>query len=461
MNSTVHDSLLELHTLKTAEARRRREADVLLAAMGAVTAEAEHRHVVEAAITALKDALGAAHVLVITLDPAARKPLLAEVPGGSGLGRSLSRLLGGEGINILRNSQTRNIARIEALEDLYQLDLPVEALPAVLACSVHPNEKLALVAVGQPGLFFTSDDTALFKRFIPVLRQALSVQRLNEERERLETELRQAQRLEALGTLAGGIAHEINTPCQFVSDNLLFIKSVMSDFGRLIAEYRGADLCDSDTGTRLKNLISEIDLDFLLDETPRAIDQSLQGIGQVSRIVSAVKEFSHPGGADPLPVDINHLLENTIALCRNHWKYAAQIKLSLAQGLGPVQGYADQLSQVILNLVVNAADAIEERYRGSRLGTITISTTEADNGVEISVADDGNGIPEENLAKIFDLFFTTKPPGKGTGQGLSIVHSIITQRHNGSIRVESVAGEGTCFTLRLPYQSRPAQEDLI
>jgi signal transduction histidine kinase len=451
-------SLVEMHSLRSIEARRRREGDVLLAALAAVTSESEHRHIVEAAITALRDALGAATVLVLDLARDTRQAV-AEVPGGSGLVGGLIRLLGPAGISILRGTQTRNLIQIGALDKALKLDLPVDRLPSVLARTIMPDRSLVLVAVGQPETHFTPEDTALFKRFIPVLRQAIGVQHLNEERERLEGELRQAQRLESLGTLAGGIAHEINTPCQFVSDNLFFIKSVFDDMAKLIAEYRGpAAPCDKDTLLRVERIAQEIDLDFLLDEAPRAIEQSLQGIGQVSRIVSAVKEFSHPGGVDPAAVDINHLIQNTIALCRNHWKYAAQIELDLTQGLEPIQGYPDQLSQIVLNLVVNAADAIEERFHGTAMGRILIATAECDGAVELSISDNGTGVPEDIQGKIFDLFFTTKPPGKGTGQGLSIVHSIVTQRHQGSIRLESEPGEGTRFIIRLPkQQALPAE----
>lgn len=275
--------------------------------------------------------------------------------------------------------------------------------------------------------------------------------RAQEAEKRLEEERRQAQKLEAIGTLAGGIAHEINTPIQYIGDNVRFVASLLPDLIRLAEEIHKAE--DSQSleavwGT-ISGIANGIDLDFIREEAPLALEQTLEGISSVSRIVLAMKEFSHPSLKDPVPFDLNRNIENTVTISRNEWKIVATVDLDLDPTMPPVTGLPGDLNQVFLNMVVNAAHAIEDA-RKPDLGVIRIVTRRADDLVTISIADTGCGIAEENLCKIFEPFFTTKDVGRGSGQGLAIAHDIVTRKHGGRIAVDSVPGEGTTFTITIP-----------
>ncbi|GAB6164505.1 hypothetical protein JCM19992_05050 [Thermostilla marina] len=283
------------------------------------------------------------------------------------------------------------------------------------------------------------------------------------ERRQLEAQLRQAQKLESIGQLAAGIAHEINTPTQYIGDNIRFIQDSFHDLESLLQLCRGLAESDSETPSpdvldAIRRAAEEADLDYLLEEIPSAISQSLEGVARVGKIVRSMKEFSHPGGDEKQAVDLNRALENTITVSRNEWKYVAELKTDLAEDLPPVQCLAGEINQVFLNLIVNAAHAIGDKLGESpkEKGTITVTSRRVEGAVEIRIADTGTGIPPENLEKIFDPFFTTKPVGKGTGQGLAIARNIIVNKHGGSIDVESTPGEGTTFIVRLPLDSEEA-----
>jgi signal transduction histidine kinase len=201
-----------------------------------------------------------------------------------------------------------------------------------------------------------------------------------------------------------------------------------------------------------KPLVEPEDLDFLVNEIPAAIQQSLDGIGRVTKIVQAMKEFSHPGSDDKKMININKAIETTLDVSRNVWKYTADIETNFDPELPLVPCFPDELNQVFLNLIVNAAHAIEEKNTNSesQKGTIMVTTKKNNNWVEICIKDTGKGIPKEHNSRIFDPFFTTKEVGKGTGQGLSIVHSVITKKHKGEVSFESKVNEGTSFLVRLP-----------
>ncbi len=280
------------------------------------------------------------------------------------------------------------------------------------------------------------------------------------ERRLLEAQLAQAQKLESIGQLAAGIAHEINTPIQYVGDNTRFLKDALDDLWGLIQEYGKALLAvEGGAGTQeVKAAVSEaearVDLEYLMTEIPKAIEQSQDGVERVARIVRAMKDFSHPGSGEKTAVNINLALENTIMVARNEWKYVADVVTDLDPGLPLVSCLPDELNQVLLNLIINAAHAIGEVVgdNGDK-GTISLSTHQEGDWVEIRVKDTGTGIPENVRPKIFDPFFTTKQVGKGTGQGLAIAYSVIVDKHGGAISFDTELGQGTTFIIRLPLEN--------
>lgn len=273
----------------------------------------------------------------------------------------------------------------------------------------------------------------------------------NERNRQLELELMHGQKMESLGTLAGGIAHEINTPIQYVGDNIRFVSESFSDIAKILAG-------DPVAGGDFQAALQEIDWPFLADEIPKALDEAGEGVKSVAGIVRAVKEFSHPEATEKSAADLSEIINNTLMVSRNQWKFAADVECELDPGLDAVPCYPGELAQVLINLIVNAAQAIAEDEPQS-LGSIRIVTEQHGDFAEIRIVDDGPGIPEDKLGKIFDLFFTTKSPGAGTGQGLAICQSIIEVKHGGRLNVSSRVGEGTCFTIQLPLQTSPKELD--
>lgn len=264
----------------------------------------------------------------------------------------------------------------------------------------------------------------------------------------IEDQLRQSQKLEAIGQLAAGIAHEINTPSQFVGDNINFLKSSFGDIFDLISTIKNKQAAN-DASLCVDELLEEHDFDYLKEEIPEAIDQSLEGISRVSKIVNAMKDFSHPGSSEKQKIDLNRSIESTVIVARNEWKYLADLELNLADHIPLIECLPGELNQTILNMIVNASHAIEEKYNGSQKGKIEICSDCDRYNVTISISDDGAGIPQEAIDKVFDPFFTTKDVGKGTGQGLAIAYSVIVDKHGGNLSVSS-SPEGTCFTITLP-----------
>jgi len=276
----------------------------------------------------------------------------------------------------------------------------------------------------------------------------------------LQEQLQQAQKLEAIGQLAAGIAHEINTPCQYVGDNAKYLQQTWPLVDALLKQcvrlerQSQAGRIDYAELAELARRAEEADLSFLLSEVPQAISQAIEGVERVSRIVRAMKEFSHPGSGERSDTDINHAIETTIAVARNEWKYVADIETHFADKLPLVPCFAGEFNQVILNLLINSAHAIGEvvgNNSGSK-GTITVTTKCDDDWAEVQIRDTGAGIPAHIRTMIFEPFFTTKPVGKGTGQGLALAHSVIVKKHNGRIWFESEPGQGTTFFIRLPLK---------
>jgi PAS domain S-box-containing protein len=279
------------------------------------------------------------------------------------------------------------------------------------------------------------------------------------ERERIAIELRLAQKLESVGRLAAGIAHEINTPIQYVGDSAYFLKSAVADLQQLTEVYRGAvealfrgELPEI-VRANLAQIDALVDKQFIDVEIPRAFARTLEGVERVTSIVRAMKEFAHPDAQEQNPADINHAIETTLLVARNEYKYHANVDTALGE-LPAVVCNVNELNQVFLNLIVNAAHAIASAGRDASSGKIKIRTNAVEESIEIVIEDNGCGIPQENLDRIFDPFFTTKEIGKGTGQGLAIARSIVVEKHAGTIAVDSSVGKGTKMTLRLPSAGR-------
>jgi PAS domain S-box-containing protein len=271
------------------------------------------------------------------------------------------------------------------------------------------------------------------------------------EETRVHAQLRLAQKLEAIGQLAAGVAHEINTPAQYVGDNITFFEQGFRDLAPLLeACARGPQSVDA---AAFAKLVASADLDYLVKEIPDAIRQAAAGIAQIKKIVQAMKEFSHPAD-DMTTVNLNRAIENTATVAKNEWKYVAELVLELAPDLPPVMCYPSEVNQVVLNLVVNAAHAIADVVGSQRAakGVLKIATRVEGQNVVIEVTDTGGGIPHGIRHKIFDPFFTTKGIGKGTGQGLAIAHRIVVEHHGGTIDFESEIGKGTRFMIRLPIE---------
>ncbi len=199
--------------------------------------------------------------------------------------------------------------------------------------------------------------------------------------------------------------------------------------------------------------MDNFDFNFIKTESEEAIEQTLDGISRVSSIVKAMKTFSHPGTSDKKNlIDINKSIETTLTISKkNEWKYHCNVITDFDPNLPEVYGYHDDLNQVFLNMIINASHSIEEKYsKENKMGNITISTHATNDHAIISIADDGLGISKENLNKVFNPFFTTKTVGKGTGQGLSICHSIIEEKHKGKINIQTTEGKGATFIIKLP-----------
>ena len=273
----------------------------------------------------------------------------------------------------------------------------------------------------------------------------------------IEAQLAQAQKLESIGQLAAGIAHEINTPTQYVTDNVRFLEEAVADLEDLLQAVREIDPAAGLTTeqlARLCELRDKADLEYLREELPKAVSQSVEGLGHITRIVRAMKEFSHPGGQELSLIDVNVALENAMTVARNEWRYIAEVETHLDPDLPHVLVYEGELNQVFLNLLINAAHAVQSSLDGAtkEKGRIVISSSHTEDGIEVRFEDDGCGIPKELRQRIFDPFFTTKGVGKGTGQGLALAHSVIVEQHSGELRVESEVGVGTTFVIRLPRE---------
>ncbi|WP_448873199.1 PAS domain S-box protein [Desulfobulbus propionicus] len=266
----------------------------------------------------------------------------------------------------------------------------------------------------------------------------------------LQRQLALAQKMEAIGQLAAGIAHEINSPIQYVINNLAFIEQAYQELHGLLVAISQTD--KTSLASNITEIINQIQLEFLLQEIPDSIKESLEGINRVATIIGALRRFSHPGEKEMHLTDIHQALESAVIVCRHEWKYCAEMVTEFAPDIPMILCLQDQLNQVFFNLIINAVHAIEtaKNQDPDRAYTITVATRLTGEWVEIRISDTGCGIPHEIQSRIFEPFFTTKGVGKGTGQGLAIVHDIIVNKHGGRVEVSSQPGHGTTFFLYLP-----------
>jgi signal transduction histidine kinase len=283
----------------------------------------------------------------------------------------------------------------------------------------------------------------------------------------VETDLRQAHKLESVGRLASGVAHEINTPVQFVSDSVHFLRDATADLMGVIAALQQVQRSvvdgqpSRDAADRAARAADDADLEYLVENVPKAIDRSLDGLGRVATIVRSMKEFAHPDAVEMTAVDLNRAIESTLTIARTEYKYVAEVETDFGD-LPPVPCHVGDINQAVLNIVVNAAHAIADVVGASGgRGRIAIRTRHEGETVLVAITDTGGGIPEEIRDRIFDPFFTTKEVGRGTGQGLAIARSVVVDKHQGELSIETAMGRGTTFFLRLPLHGTCAPAEVL
>jgi signal transduction histidine kinase len=394
---------------------------------------------------------------------------LAEAcPGTAGASRvpaMLDELVRAEALaDAWRDTEARLDAIADALFGLASLDLSRRAtlrgdgsvLDGVAGCINMLGEELASY-IEERGRIEHELEQRVADRTLELRQTNLALQSEMAERQRIETELRMANKLEAVGRLASGVAHEINTPVQFVSDSVQFLKQAMAELSGVVDKLRAANraVLDGEPSQRAAAEAAaaedEADVDYLLEHGPRALDRALDGLVQVASIVRSLKEFAHPDARQMSSVDLNRGIASTLVMARNEYKYVADVVTEFAE-LPNVTCHPGEINQAVLNIVVNAAHAIGDVVGSSGdKGRITVSTRLDGEFAVISIADTGTGIPEDIRSRIFDPFFTTKEVGRGTGQGLAMVHNIV-DKHAGKLHVDSAMGRGTTFEIALPVE---------
>ena len=264
------------------------------------------------------------------------------------------------------------------------------------------------------------------------------------QRKELETQLVHAQKMEAVGQLASGIAHEINSPSQFANDNILFLKDAVDGF---IAKIDGSGTAPDDK-----------EITFLKENAPEAVSQAAEGISRITTIVKSMKNFAYRDAESAKkPNDLNQAIKSTTVVATNEWKYHAELKLDLDPNLPLVPCNVGEINQVVLNLIVNGAHAIRDRFQDGQKGTLIVKSQHYQDAgcMIISIADNGGGIPEKVRPRIFEPFFTTKEVGVGTGQGLAIAHNVVVKSHKGQLWFDTKDGHGTVFYIKLPMEQTP------
>jgi two-component system, NtrC family, sensor kinase len=270
--------------------------------------------------------------------------------------------------------------------------------------------------------------------------------------------LRQAQKIEALGRVASGVAHEINTPVQFVRDSVNFAQEAVRDLLDVLRAYESAlDLLPPAEAARVRAIAEDADIPYIVENLPLALERGMDGLQRVAEIVRSLKDFAHPDQDERKPVDLNRSIASTLAIARNEYKLVADLVTNF-HDLPPVVCFVGELNQAVLNIVVNAAHAIADRVAGTdQRGTIAVTTRIDDQHVVVIIKDTGGGIPESVRARMFEPFFTTKEAGRGTGQGLAIAKMAVCERNKGTLTFETEMGVGTTFVLRIPIDPTAAE----
>ncbi|MFK8000345.1 MAG: sensor histidine kinase [Polyangiales bacterium] len=294
------------------------------------------------------------------------------------------------------------------------------------------------------GSFVLFDQNAALQSLVALRTEALEI--AVHELGLTQAQLLNAQKLEAVGQLAAGVAHEINTPMQYIGDNVQFLQKGFGKLSGLLEVVVKA----AETNEEMAAAVRKAKTQFLQERIPRSLEQTVEGVDAVSRIVAAMKAFSHPGSVEFEPTDLNSLLETTLTVSKNEWKYVAEVQREFASALPLVPAHGSELGQVFLNIIVNASHAIADaKPEGGGVIRIQTRQCEESGAVMVSIGDNGCGMPADVRKRAFDPFFTTKGVGKGTGQGLAIAHTIIRD-HAGSIEIESAPGKGTSFEIMIP-----------
>ena len=442
LNVIEHNEVTELSDLVNVMKRQAKTTDLSLRAAVEPTTEAgqiakRYNEVIQSledVRTTSELIIRNAHDAIVTFDRTNLKVMSWNPAAEIIFGRSAWQVIG-QSIAPLLSTQNQNI--LSVLEDALS-DQPIEVMAKRLNGDDLPLELSIAQERASSGNTF----------FIAIIRDLSSRKAMEVQNEELEARLRSAQKLEAIGRLAAGVAHEMNTPIQFINDNTHFLKNTFADLIAILES-----ISEGTNFSEIRAAFERVDVNYLKTEIPQVLDQSLEGLTYIAEVIRGMKEFSHPGVNDKVPFDVNHALETSKTVSINEWKYIADIDTFFDEDLPQVPCLPNKMHQVFLNLIINAAHAIEtkaKRTKSSKKGTITLRTRRERDWVIVEVQDTGNGIPKEHQSKVFDPFFTTKKIGKGTGQGLAIVYSIITELHDGTIRFVTEKGKGTTLIVRLP-----------
>lgn len=278
-------------------------------------------------------------------------------------------------------------------------------------------------------------------------RQSRELARLVAEQEEAHARLRRTQeelnavsKLSTIGRLAAGIAHEISTPAQFIGDNLSFLQESFEELWRLIDSLKEGVVSED---------LSQFDLDYLRKEIPEALEASQEGLSRVNRIIQAMRHCSYSGSAEKTVVALDEIIQSCLSVSAGQWKYLAKVQTEFDPDLPPIACVRDELSRVLLNFVLNAAQSIREK---GAVGLITIRALKRDGHVELSIEDDGMGIPESLQFNLFDPFYNNRPAGHGSGNELLMARRVIVDLHRGQLSFYSVPGQGTKFIIELPLE---------